>query len=173
MIEVLNIDLPDTVIVLDDVALERIGGRSAVRAGAMRNLLGVIQGIEVETLSSGEASIEVMGSDSMFTASTVLAMPELLARVGVTDAPLGVLVAMPFRFQVALHVIRDAAVVPSLNALVGFAAAGFNEGVGPLTPNVFWWHQGTFERLTSHSADGQVSVQVSPEFQAVLESVLG
>jgi hypothetical protein len=173
VVEVFNIDLPDTVQMLDDGALERLGGRSAVRPRAMRNLLGVLQGIEVEALSSGEASFEVVASDSMFTASTVLAMPELLARVGVLDAPHGVLVAMPYRFQVALHVIRDAAVIPSLNALVGFAAIGFNEGVGPLTPNVFWWHQGSFERLTRHTTDGQVSVEVSLEFQAVLEAVVG
>lgn len=173
VVEVFNLDLPDTVHMLDDDGLERLGGRSVVGPIATRNLLGVLPDIQVESVSVREANFDVVLSESMFTATVVLAMPELMRRLEIEEAPHGILVAMPYRFQVVLHVIRDATVVPSLNAMVGFAINGFVEGVGPLSPHVFWWHDGTFDRLTNADDDGQVSVQVSLEFQAALESVFG
>jgi hypothetical protein len=173
IVEVFNLDLPDTVRLLDDEGLERLGGRSVVGPIATRNLLGVLPDIEVESVSVGEVNFDVVLSESMFTASVVLAMPELVRRLGIEAAPYGILVAVPYRSQVVIHVIRDATVVPSLNAMVGFAISGFVEGAGPLSPHVFWWHEGSFDRLTKADEDGQLSVEVSLEFQAVLEAVVG
>ena len=173
VVEIYNLDLPETVHVLDDEGLEQLGGRSVIEPIARRNLLGVLDGIQVESLSSGEVNFDVVLSESMFTASIVLEMAALKQRLGIEDAPHGILIAVPYRFQVALHVIRDATVVPSLNAMVGFAINGFVEGAGPLSPHVFWWHGGSFDQLTRTDDDGRLSVAVSTEFQDVLESVVG
>lgn len=169
--ELLNLDLPESVVILTDEHVALHGGRAALRAAGIRNLLGVLPDLEVDELRGGDAHQLVVSGDSMFTATTVLVMPELLTRIGAGAAPHGVLVCMPFRHQVALHVIRDASVVPSLNAMVGFARTGFDEGVGPLTPHVFWWHQGSCEQLTRVGDEGEVIVQVGQELQAVLEAV--
>ena len=170
VVEVLNLDLPDSVLTLNDDHVAQHGGRSQLRAAGIRNLLGVLAGLEVESLSGGEASLLVMTNDSMFTASTVLVMPELLARIGVTRSERGVLVCLPFRHQVAVHEIRDASVVPSLNAMVNFALTGYKEGAGPVTPHVFWWRSGTFEQLT-RSENGRLSIYVDAELQTVLDDV--
>lgn len=171
IVEVFNLDQPDTVHLVRDEDLERLGGRSAVTPVATANLVGVLQDIEVESLEVEEVNFTVVLGDSLFTASLVLAMPELLRRLDVEEAPLGVLVAMPFRNQVALHVVRDTTVVHSLNAMVGFAINGFSDGAGPLSPHLFWWHDGVFDQLTRADDAGQVSVQVSQEFQAALETL--
>lgn len=172
VVEVLNLDLPDSVLVLNDEHVARHGGRAGLRAAGIRNLLSVLPGLEIELLSGGEATQLVVTSDSLFTASTVLVMPELLSHIGVGDCEHGVLVCMPFRHQVAVHEIRDASVVPSLNAMIGFARSGFEEGAAPLTPHVFWWRAGSFEQLTQHH-DGGTAVNVGSDFQSVLEHVCG
>lgn len=173
VVEVFNLDLPDTVQLLDDSDVERLGGRAALRPHAIRNLLGVLPTLTTERLSNGEAHLDVLLGESMFTASTVLVMPELLAQLGIGETPHGVLVAMPFRSQVVIHVIRDAAVIPSLNALVGFAATGFSEGSGPLSPHTYWWHQGSFEQLTALDDEGVLTVDVGPGLETVLADLVG
>ena len=172
VVEVLNLDLPDSVLTLNDDHVAQHGGRPGLRAAGIRNLLGVLPGLEVELMSGGEASQLVVVSDSMFTASTVLVMPELLARIGVGSSEHGVLVCMPFRHQVGVHEIRDASVVPSLDAMVRFARSGYEEGAGPVTPHIFWWRAGSFEQLT-HSQNGGIAVHVGPDLHAVLEQVCG
>jgi hypothetical protein len=80
---------------------------------------------------------------------------------------------MPFRHQLAFHVLRDASVVPALQTLVGFAANGYSDGVGPLSPFVYWWREGELRQLSHADADGALRVEVDAEFGAVLEELLG
>ena len=171
IVEVFNLDQPETVHLIRDEDLERLGGRSVVEPVATSNLAGVLQEIEVESLSADDVNFTAVLGDSLFTASLVLLMPDLLRRLDVEEAPLGVLVAVPCRSQVVLHVIRDTTVVPSVNAMIGFARSGFVQGAGPLSPHLFWWHDGVFDQLTRTDDDGQVIVEVSQGFQDVLETL--
>ncbi|MCU1593003.1 MAG: hypothetical protein JWO12_395 [Frankiales bacterium] len=171
VLEILNVDQPETVLVLDDETVQRFGGRTALRKPALKNLLGLLPRVEVEQVRSEKGlRLDVVTSDSMFTATLALVMPELLQHLGMLPVPYGVFVCMPFRFQIAVHDIRDRSAVASLNAMVGFALSGFHDGIGPLTPHVFWWHQGSFEQVTSDGEKGW-TVVIPPALTQLLNAL--
>ncbi|MEU0783861.1 hypothetical protein ABZ341_20075 [Streptomyces sp. NPDC006173] len=63
-------------------------------------------------------------------------------------------IALPHRHQLAFHVVRDGGVVPSLHTMARFAAAGFAESPGALSPSVFWWHEGSFTEVATQHDTG-------------------
>jgi hypothetical protein len=171
IVEVLNLDLPETVALLTDRHVDLHGGRAALRTAGLRNLLTVLPELQVQELEAIGGHFTLASGSSVFTATTALVMPELLARLGIAEVPHGVLVCMPHRAQIAVHPLVDATAIPSLKAMIGFALGGFNEGAGPLSPHVYWWHLGSFEQVTSPDTEGAVSARISPGFQAALEAV--
>ncbi len=171
VVELFNLDLPETVILLDDATVDRLGGRGRLRPLALDHLRAGLADLAIQRFRTDAATIDVVSGDSMFAASSVLVLPDLLEHFELGPAPHGVVVAMPFRHQVLLHVIRDASVVESLSGLVSVAINGFGDGVGPLSPHAYWWHDGVFEQLT-HLEGDTMSIHVGPAFQQVLEGVV-
>jgi hypothetical protein len=168
VVELLAIDFPETVSLLPAHEVERLGGAAALRAAGLENLRR-IPDLDHQVLPGPNGiRLDVVTGDSVFTASLAVLLPELLQRVlGTSDAPDGVFVALPFRHQLVLHVLRDAGAVLSLNALAGFAVDGFGEGIGALSPWVYWWRDGSWQQVTA-TVDDELAVTVSPELQAVL-----
>lgn len=80
--------------------------------------------------------------------------------------------SVPNRHQVVWHIIEDATVVAAVNGMARFAAMGYSDSPGPVSPHVFWWNGTGYEQLTQVSGDGGLTVRVSPGFQAVLESTI-
>lgn len=169
VLALLAVDFPETVSLLVDDDVERLGGAAALRAAGMENLRRV-EGLEHRTLTGkGGARVEFVEGESVFTASLALLPPELLERVlGTREAPDGVLVAVPDRHTLLLHVLRDASVVPSLQAMAGMALQGYEQGVGATSPWVYWWRDGAWEQVT-RVVDDEVAVTVGPELGDVLE----
>jgi hypothetical protein len=118
-------------------------------------------------------TFEVLLGSSVYTASRVLVMEDLLAQAlgPETDARYGVLAAMATGNQVAIHVIRGRSVVPSLRQMARFALAGFSDGTGPLSPNVFWWQEGRWAQLTQWETDGSVRIIDNPELIRTLQRI--
>lgn len=172
LFEVFALDTPEMVLFFGDDDVERLGPAEELRAAGMRNLRAVPID-DRDVLSRDGGTVHVLGGESMFVASTLLVLPELLARQELSPDPeLGVFVAVPNRHQLDFHVLRDASALPSLQVLVSWALAGFDGAPGPLVPDVYWWRPGRIDRLTRMTDEG-VAVEIGPELEDVLDRLGG
>lgn len=173
LVELFALDQPETVAMFNDEKVARLGEETLREAG-LRNLIAEpIDEHESVALEDG-ARFHVAMGESVFVASKLLILPDLIRRtIGDVDTPFGVLVCAPFRHQIAFHVLSDASVIPSLNAMVRFAYNGFAESAGPLSPDVYWWRDGQMRRLSRVTEEGDFAIDVDAEFGAVLETLVG
>ncbi|MFJ6634870.1 hypothetical protein ACIQMR_26270 [Streptomyces sp. NPDC091376] len=172
--EVLALDLPESVMMLTDDALEPLGDVPGLRDLAMANLRGLpVEGHETIE-DAGGMSFDVVVGDSFYTASRVLVLDALVRQVtGQHITADGALVALPFRHQLAFHVIRDAGVIPSLNAMAAFAASGYADTPGAITPYVYWWRAGTLTQLSDRDVEGDgLRIVVGEDFRDLLERLV-
>ncbi|MEV5599501.1 hypothetical protein [Streptomyces sp. NPDC052496] len=170
--EVLALDLPEAVQMLSEDSLADLGEVPELRIRALNNLRALpVEGHETVRRGDGSA-FEVVLGDSFFTASRVLVLEDLVERVmGTPLTEDGALVALPFRHQLAFHPIHDAQVVPALQAMAQFAAAGHADAAGAISPNVYWWRRGAMTRLSEPDGDG-LRVVVDVDFQDMLERLV-
>ncbi|UQA97168.1 hypothetical protein [Streptomyces halobius] len=170
--EVLALDLPEAVQMLSEDSLADLGEVAELRIRAMNNLRALpVEGHETVRRGDGSA-FEVLLGDSFFTASRVLVLDELVQRImGTGLTPDGALVAMPFRHQLAFHPIHDAHVIPALQAMAQFAAAGHKDAAGAISPKVYWWRGGEMTPLCEPDGDG-LRVVVDGDFQELLERLV-
>lgn len=174
VIEMLALDLPDTVAVFRHENARAYGGYEALRKQGMANLHALeVERLEHLTPPEGGTVTALIG-ESFYTASRALLLPglatELTGRRIREDY--GWLMCIPNRHQVAWHVIEDSSVIGAVSGMARFAAAGYTNSPGPLSPHVFWWNGTGYEQLTHVSDGGALQVRVDPAFQAVLESVM-
>ncbi|MFD9976405.1 hypothetical protein ACFWZR_19235 [Streptomyces sp. NPDC059017] len=172
--EVLALDLPESVMILTDDALEPLGDVPVLRERAMANLRDLpVEGHET-IKDAGGMRLEVVVGDSFYTASRVLVLDALVRQVtGQQITEDGALVALPFRHQIAFHVIRDAGVIPSLNALAAFAASGYADTPGAITPYVYWWRDGRLTQLSDRDEGGEgLRIVVGEDFQDMLQRLV-
>lgn len=120
LLEVLALDMPYSTVFLDDREVHRLGGREQLREAALANLRALPPPVH-QRMGTADAHVEAIGGDSHFTASRVLVMPDLLSRVLRTDAPHGVLVAVPARHWAFIHVLADKTATPSLRKMARLA----------------------------------------------------
>jgi hypothetical protein len=173
LLEVFALDQPETVVMFRDEEVERFGMEALRQAGLTNLLAEPLGGHEVVT-GLEDARLHVVMGESVFTASKVLVLRDVLRRtVGDTDTPYGALVCMPFRHQLAFHVPQDASTLPALQSLVTFAANGYDDGVGALSPFVYWWRDGRLHQLSRADPDGLLRVEVDGDFAAALHELLG
>ncbi|MGW7364048.1 hypothetical protein ACWGI8_11605 [Streptomyces sp. NPDC054841] len=172
--EVLALDLPESVMMLTDEALEPLGDVPGLRERALDNLRGLPVEAHETVKDAGGMCFEVVVGDSFYTASRVLVLDALVRQVtGQHITADGALVALPFRHQLAFHVIRDTTVIPSLNALAAFAASGYADTPGAITPYVYWWRAGTLTQLSDRDEDGDgLRIVVGEDFQDLLERLI-
>jgi len=173
LVEVLNLDLPESVAFFGDDAVQEHGPIDDLWRAGRVNLRGV-EAEERQTLEREGGRVQVLFSDSMFMASTVLQIDEVVARETghVPDPDLGVLVAVPHRHQLAFHVIGDDTLLASLALLAKFGAVGHTDSLGPISPDVYWWHHGRLDRLTTIEGE-RIQVDADVEFTRVVEQVTG
>ncbi|MCE4942655.1 hypothetical protein LVX13_05850 [Streptomyces albulus] len=170
--EVLALDLPEAVQMLSADSLADLGDVAELRIRAMNNLRALpVEGHETVRRGDGSA-FEVLLGDSFFTASRVLVLDDLVERLtGTALTRDGALVALPFRHQLAFHRIHNAQVIPALQAMAQFAAAGHEDAAGAISPRVFWWRRGMMTPLSEPDGDG-LRVVVDMEFQDMLERLV-
>lgn len=155
LLEVLALDLPETVDMLTADSLSDLGDITALRDRAFQNLRAVRVGKHKVVRDKDGSHFDVLMGGSYFIASLALVLDEVVRRY-TKDAPApdGILVALPHRHQLVFHVVRDRSVAPSLHAMARFAAVGFEESPGALSPSVFWWHEGSFTRVATQDSVG-------------------
>jgi hypothetical protein len=158
LLEVLALDLPETVAMLTADDLAGLGDLTGLRERALRNLRAVRVDRHERVEDGSGARFDVLMGRSYFVASLALVLDEVVRRHS-RDAltPDGILVVLPHRHQLAYHVILDGDVLPSLNLMARFAAAGHEESPGALSRSVFWWRDGeSTEVATSDDAGAHV-----------------
>jgi hypothetical protein len=159
LIEILNLDQPTTVAYFSDEEVERFGSDELFRAARV-NLRDVVPD-EVEQVGHPDGwSVHMLYGESMFVASLLLRLPEIVARYDrPPDPETGVLVAVPHRGQLHFHAVRDSGAAPALDLLAEAATTAFQDG-GDLTPSVYWWRASGIERITELTEDGLRTVSV-------------
>lgn len=172
--EILALDLPESVMMLTDEALEPLGDLTFLRDQALYNLRGLPVEAHKTVKDSEGMRFEVVLGDSFYTASRVLALETLVRQVtGEELTADGALVAMPFRHQLAFHAIHDTGMLPALNAMVAFAATGYEDTPGAISPYVYWWHGGTLTQLSDRDEEGEgLQIMIGEEFQELLERLV-
>lgn len=172
LVEMLALDLPDTVAVYPQEAVQRLGGWESLRGHGLNNLrLERVDELEkIET--RGKGAFQLLMGESVYTASRALLMPGLASELtGEEPTDYGWLLSVPNRHQLIWHLIRDIAVVPTVEGMAHFACLGYGDAPGALSPHVYWWDGAQYHQLTRIDEAGNVAVHVNEPFQDVLETL--
>lgn len=79
----------------------------------------------------------------------------------------GALAMVPVRDALFFHEITDDSFIYSLRAMIDSALPMHCEGPDPVSPHVYWWHDGSISRLVAFE-DGQTLPVWGDEFRKVL-----
>lgn len=167
LLQVLVADFPTTVATLTDEDVDRVGRERMLAAGRARL---VAEPVEHESIDIGDGvRLETFGGESVYVASKVLVLDELLRGLhGERSYPDGVLVGVPDRQTLVLHVPVDAGVVTALQTMAGSTAQMWATAPGGVSPSVYWWRDGTLTRISRLDERGRVAVEVHAELGEVL-----
>ncbi len=172
VLRLLVLDLPETVMTPAQSRLEERSSMARLLDQGWRNLQSLLdrEVFELDRLEHEGAEITVLLGESMMTASLVLMLPEVIERwLPGSTLERGVFVCMPYRHQLAFHVIDDPEqALKALMVLPQFAVHGFNDGTGPLTPHTYWWRNGELHQLTTFEDGGRIALTLGPELEALL-----
>ncbi|CAM3854614.1 hypothetical protein ACXYTP_14085 [Tsukamurella ocularis] len=170
--EILVVDHPDHVSMLGDGSVRDLAPLGPWYDRARRNLFRELTetAVRVETVEHDGHRFQCALSESVYTASGALLLPDLLPRWGPgIDLRGGVLFAVPFRNQLAFAACSDAAsALGGLMLLPVFAANGYSDGVGPVSPNVYYWRDGVVTQISSIAEDA-LTVTPPPELLEMID----
>jgi hypothetical protein len=144
--------------VADHVVFE--AARANVRARAR---------LEAERFTIDGTELIALFGPSHYAATHVLWLPDYLEGVAGWDEANGALVVLPHRHLIAVHPIESAAVVAAAGTLLRFAARQFETCPGPISDQLYWWHDGTLNRLPSDSVGETLQLFPSDRFAALLD----
>lgn len=149
---------------LSDERVDELGGWDAVREVAWDNLRRLPAPARQDLHGSPEdpdTVVHVLTTEDFFGASRLLLLDEVLAGLGVERPAHGVLVVVPNRHLLAVHVLRGAGVVTAIDVLVRMAAGEHAGRPGPVSPHVYFRAaDGRVQQVTSVEDDGTTAVRV-------------
>lgn len=171
LVELLAVDLPDTVMHLPGADVQRLG-EAALRARATENLLALpVENCDVAEWS-GEGTVHIVWGYSFFTASKLLVLDDLLRRtVGQRDLPHGLIVSVPTRHHLIFHLIEDLHVRGLIPKIADHALSAYDESAGGVSPHVYWWQPTGLTQLTERSAQGAVNILGAQAFRDVVDGL--
>ncbi|MFT4088180.1 MAG: hypothetical protein QM658_13725 [Gordonia sp. (in: high G+C Gram-positive bacteria)] len=166
----LCVDFPETVSYLsDDHAARQPDLDELFRIGQSHTDAEPID--DVQRVDDGVTA--VIG-DSVFTASKILDMPSLLAKLEVDDAPHGVVFGVPERSVILVHMVRDISSLTAIGQLAGIAAHLYGQAAYSVSPNIYHWHTSETAGTTVtgigglDAAEGSINIRPTPELLEVL-----
>jgi hypothetical protein len=172
--EVLCLDMPETVVIMNDGHVARCGGAGDLRRAGLANLrtLPIEDRKDVQAPDGGHFTV-LLGT-SLYTASRALVMPALIeSLLGPADLTHGVLVGLPNRHQVVVHVIRDKTVLATLPKMARFVELGYDDSPGPLSRQLHWWRAGHWEQIIGRYTTDSIAIGASAEFRGTIAQVAG
>ena len=90
----------------------------------------------------GASVFGLFDDSSLFTATRALFIQDYLS----ADLELGAIVAIPNRHAVLFHPIVDAKTLGALGSIIPAAIGMYQQGPGSVSPHVYWWQNGVFQR---------------------------
>ena len=115
--------------------------------------------------------LEVL-SDNTWAASRALVLDTVLREsLQLEDPQYGVLVALPARNLLLIHVIRDLAVLPALGAMLHLTHDAYEAAPGPLTRSIYLVDQSGWHPATTSPPDHPLRHQLSPPLQALARTL--
>jgi hypothetical protein len=153
LLEVLSVDLPDSVVTLredDRAAPGTLGELMELGRANLRSLLDG-DGVEAVAVANGrDVSYTEVSGTSFFTASLALLLPETVQRFsGESDWGRGVLVAVPHRHLFLYRVVDGRSTRPTLRHMFMTARRAYHAAAGPLSPDVYWVRERRWVPVTS------------------------
>ncbi len=152
LLEVLSVDLPDSVATPSRAELEERGMLGELVDRARENLLALLDGsVRAEQVGSGgDGRYTKVSGESCFTASLALQLPETVERItGEDDWGRGTLVAVPSRHQLLYRPVSGSDAEEALHRMLDEAVFAFSGEPGPLSPEVFWVRNRQWTQVTS------------------------
>lgn len=157
---------------VDDLTLLRMGGLATALAHARANLRQLpppgISDLVADT-DRDDATVHVLLFDDFFGASRVLNLPELLAGMGVESPTYGILLAVPTRQVVLVHVVRGAGVIRAGRLLAHKSSQFYDEGPAPLSPHVYYQRGAEpGEQVTTLTGGGALEYEITDALRQCL-----
>jgi hypothetical protein len=117
--------------------------------------------------------LAVLG-DSSWAASRALVLDTVLREsLQVENPRYGVLVALPARHLLVIHVIRDLAVLPALSAMLHLTHEAFESAPGPLTRSIYLVDQSGWHPATTSPTDHPLRHHLTPHFRSLTQTLAG
>jgi hypothetical protein len=166
LIAVLCIDSPRSVAFVADPHLEGRNVRALFDAGFRSVMAEPVD--ENEEIAPG---IRVIAGSSMFIATKMIGIRSLIGSV-IPDAPFGVIIGVPHRHLIVVHVLTGAASAPVIGQLAGIVAAQANDEApgGPLSNAVYYWRDDVFEPIGGPDETGKIHIWPTDRLMTVLNA---
>ncbi|KJQ52970.1 hypothetical protein [Microbacterium sp. SA39] len=159
---ILMLDYPESATALPDGVVSRFDAEALWTAGIAA--LAQEATDEAFTMNAGSGQFLIVSTESLFTASHALDFPSFLPRFGVSEAPRGVLFAVPSRHHLVFHVVEGPNALTVASDMRGFAQKVFGDHPGEISREVFYWGASGYEKITSVDADDQLTVDGTGAF---------
>lgn len=164
---VLTLDLPSTVQTLNVDMLTARGSMSYLLALGWAHTASLVTTEDLErdvVEHEGRWFWSVLG-ESVYTASLALMLPDVVRRFDpAADVSEGIIFAVPHRHQLAYRVVAGPeSVMDALTLLPGFAAYGYAEAAGGVSPRSYYWRDGVVTAISEVTAQGSIAVTPHPE----------
>lgn len=159
------LDLPHSVQSVNPELLETWPhGVDDLLALGLDNVRAELAGVEPETITEDDVSIEILESDSFFTSTCAACIPKE------ETLPHGLLVGMPTRHVLMLHRIREIGpALSTMNSLAGLVLEAFEQGPGSVSPFVHLLRDGRFTPVPASLEGNTLSITPPPELIEVFE----
>ena len=111
----------------------------------------------------GEDGASVFGifdDNSLFAATRALFLQDYLP----PDLELGAIVAIPNRHAVLFHPIVDSKALGALGSIIPAAIGMYQQGPGSVSPHVYWWQNGAFQRQPTEATEDGIHFNPTEEF---------
>ena len=170
LLEVLAVDLPDSVVTLSKDDLGGLGSLAELLDRGRTNLRALVAGdVALGAVADSRGAYTEVTDRSFFTASLALVLPEAVERIsGEHDRGRGILVAVPDRHQLLYRVIDAPDAASALRDMFDAARWAFYDASGPLSPNVFWVRNRRWSQVTSVEG-GKPRVWLRGEFAGAIK----
>lgn len=171
LVAALVLELDRSVRTLSRADFDRLGGSETVTRAAYENLRALALP-EPAHVFDGELDYFVLADDSVHVASLALEPALLCERVNREAGTAGVLLVAPNRHVVAWHVVRDAAVLSNINALVAFARQHYAAAAYAVSDALLWWDGAHLHDVASWDVSGQIVLSPPRSLGEVLTELI-
>jgi len=164
LVTVLCIDHPTSIAYINDSELAGRDVHALFDAG-FRNVMAE----PIDQVEEPVPGIHLLSGESLFIATKAIGLGSLLGTV-LPPAPLGVIVGMPHRHAMFVHVLTGPESIDVLGRLASAVAASAAEQPEParVSGSIYYWKDHVFEQAGGLGEDGSIHIWPSERLTAVL-----